>query len=119
MSAKNLFLNKLFVITSVTGCFMGFVLVTDPNTVALPLLIVPFMLLGLIFYQLVAAVLILGKKQKNSYLSKIIALSIASFGVVLLLLQSLNQLTWRDSLLTGIFAVLFWLYIWRADFLHK
>jgi hypothetical protein len=119
MKTRNQLLNKLYITLLLTGCFIGFVVSTNPNKVALPLLIVPFVLLGFVLYQLVSVVLLFSKVQKNSYLGRIIALSIASLGVGLLLLQSLHQLTWRDSLLTGVFAVLFWLYIWRADFLHK
>lgn len=119
MKTKSQVLNKFFVILLITGCFLGFMLTTDPNKVPLPLLIVPFILLGFILYQIASAVLLLSKSHRNSYLGKIIALSIASLGVGLLLLQSLNQLTWRDSLLTGVFAILFWIYIWKADFLRK
>ncbi len=119
MKTRNHLLNKIFTILLVVACFTGFVLATNPNSVALPLLIVPFILLGIILYQLVFAVLFVIMSHKNNYLRKIISLSVASLGVGLLLLQSLDQLTLKDSLLAFIFAILFWVYIWRADFLHK
>ena len=102
-----------------TGCLVGLMLVTDPNTVILPFLILPFVLVGIIFYQIISEIFLVASRQKNSHSGKIIALSITSLGVGLLLLQSLNQLTWKDGLLTCLLAVLFWLYIRRADFLHK
>lgn len=119
MNFRKTILNKLLIILFLAGCFVGFLLLTDPNKVALPLLMVPFALLGVIFYQTLLLVSLLARRQKSSYLGKIIALSVATLGVGLLLLQSLNQLTWRDGLLAVLFAGLFWLYIWRADFLRS
>ncbi len=119
MKTPSNLLNKIFVILLLTLCFAGFILVTNPDSIPLPLLIVPFVLLGIILYQTSSVVLQFSKLSKNSYMAKIIAFSTAFLGVGLLLLQSLHQLTWKDSFLAGIFAVLFWLYIWRADFLHK
>lgn len=118
MKLKNQILNKFFLILLLTGVFVGFLLMTDPNEVALALLVVPFVFLGVLFYQLASVVLLLTKTHKNSYFGKIVALSTATVAVGLLLLQSLNQLTWRDGFLTVLFTGLFWLYIWRADFLR-
>ena len=58
-------------------------------------------------------------KRRDGISGKLLALSIATLVVLLLLLQSLDQLTLRDGLLTTIFVAMFWIYIWRADFLHK
>lgn len=92
-------------------------LTTNPDSIPLALLIIPFGLLWLTVYQSIKLLLNLVTVEQS--VEKLVSASVASFVVVLLLLQSLDQLTWKDALLTVIFAVLFWLYIWRADFLHK
>lgn len=96
-----------------------FVSITDPNKIALPLLIGPFLLVGYILYQITSLILSLITPTATAVFLKIFPLSVSFLGVVLLLLRSLGQLTWRDSLLTVIFVVLLWLYVWRADFLQK
>lgn len=119
MKTRNQLLNKLFLTLLLTGCFVLFIGATNPDNVPLPLLIVPFILLGFILYQLVCSVFLLIKGRQNTSSIRIVASSIACLAVGLLLLQSLHQLTWRDSLLGAVFAILFWLYVWRADFLKK
>ncbi len=94
-------------------------MVTSPNTIPLPLLIVPFIIIGFFIYFLIKAMLYSTNKRRDGIPGKLLALSIATLVVLLLLLQSLDQLTLRDGLLTTIFAAMFWIYIWRADFLHK
>jgi peptidoglycan/LPS O-acetylase OafA/YrhL len=113
-------MNKLFLVLTGTGVLLVFILFTDPNKIALPLLIVPFILIGFILYQVSFGLLSLKKSGASSrYSHKIIPLSIAFLGVCLLLLESLHQLTWKDSLLACGFTILLWLYVSRADFLQK
>lgn len=116
---KKTILNKLFATSLLTGCFLAFTALTNPNDVALPLLIVPFVLAGLVCYQVVLLILALAKIKASKGLGRLILLSTVSLLVGLMLLKSLNQLTWRDSLLAAGFVGLLWLYIWRADFLRK
>lgn len=119
MLKKRHILNKLFWIVGTAGLFLIFILTTNPETVALPLLIVPFILLGLLSYQGVLLLfLIFRGKTIERYPRKVIAGGVSALTVCLLLLQSLHQLTWRDSLLAILFIGLFWLYVWRADFLQ-
>lgn len=118
MKTKSTILNKLFVIIGICLVLLVFILLTNPDSIALPLLIIPFGLVGLAIYKLFDLVLIMiGKTEKRP--RRILSISVSSFVVVLLLLQSLNQLTWKDCLITLIFAIVFWLYVWRADFLHR
>ncbi|HSX23655.1 MAG TPA: hypothetical protein VLE74_00995 [Candidatus Saccharimonadales bacterium] len=116
---KSLALNKLFLSLIGVCTLVLFMLFSDPNKIALPLLIVPFILLGFIVYQMTAAVMAVKKSLKSTYLIKIIPLSVAFLAVCLLLLESLHQLTWKDSLLACGFTILLWLYVGRADFLYK
>lgn len=96
----------------------AFMLLTDPGKIALPLLIVPFILIGFVCYQVVEATLLLRSNRKSPYI-RIFPLSIAFLTVCLLLLESLHQLTWKDTALVGGFTMLLWLYVWKADFLKK
>jgi hypothetical protein len=117
MKLKQTPLNKLFYILLIAGVLIGFLLVTNPSNVPLPVIVFPFLLIGMLFYQLALLVFTHGKVTPGRYLRRILSLSIAFMGVCLLVLESLHQLTWKDSLLTLVFTVFFWLYIWRADFL--
>ncbi len=109
-------LHKILVTGGLLAILLIFILSTDPHTIALPLIIVPFLLIGLVTYQLVRIILTL-RTPKSSFTYKIVPLMVAFMGVLLLLLASLHQLTWKDTLLLALFGILFWLYIWRADFL--
>lgn len=119
METKSLPLNKLFFAAASAVVLIGFIVLTDPRQVALPFIILPFVLIGNILYQLLAAIFLLKASNGNKYLNKIIPLSVSFIGVGLLLLQSLHQLTWRDTVLVLVFTLLLWLYIGRADFLRK
>lgn len=116
---KKLLMNKLFLIFVSTGLLVLFVMSTDPNKISLPFVLIPFLVIGFILYHLTSLLLNLRKQQKRTFLVKTIPLSISFSGVCLLLLGSLHQLTWKDSLLVCGFTVLFWLYVVRADFLKR
>lgn len=112
-------LSKTLPLLLVLGVFLVFTTATNPNTVSLPLLILPFLFIGYILYKTIQLARYFMGKQGGNHSGKLIALSIAMLGVLLLLLQSLNQLSWRDGLLACVFVAMFWFYVWRADFLHK
>ena len=117
MNNKKYILNKLLLILAGAAVLLSITLLTDPNTIALPLLIMPFILIGFLLYQISSVVVVLKKKGDRIFLAKIIPLSVAFLGVSLLLLGSLHQLTLNDSLLVFGFTILLWIYLWRADFL--
>ncbi|MES2971880.1 MAG: hypothetical protein V4702_06185 [Patescibacteria group bacterium] len=119
MKIKSALLNKLILVIGGLLVLCVFVLLTDPRTVALPLLIVPFILIGIILYQAIALLFVYKFTRRNRMLAKLIPISVALIGVSLLLLQSLHQLTWRDTILVITFTLLLWLYVGRADFLKK
>lgn len=116
---NNYMLNKLLVTLLILGCLLSMLLLTDPNNVALPVLVVPFILVGCMLYQIINIIMSKKKGKSLGYGERLLPLSIACLGVALLLLRSLHQLTVKDSLLVLGFAAAFWLYIWRADFLHR
>lgn len=112
-------LNKLF-FTLILVIALGLLLIlTNPNGVPLPVLIVPFLIIGGVIY--ITARLILDSRigHMPPRAARLFALSLAFLGVALLLLRSLHQLTLKDTLLVCGFTLAFWAYVWRADFLHK
>ncbi len=119
MKRNVLNLNKILPFVLFAISFFVFIMATSPNTVPLPLLVVPFIVIGFFIYFFVKAVVQGTKTPRDGISVKLLALSISSLAVLLLLLQSLDQLTLRDGLLTTIFATMFWVYIWKADFLGK
>jgi hypothetical protein len=119
MKSMSPLLNKLFLVITLVALLVVLLMLTDPNKVALPILIAPFICIGLIIYQLTKLFLSSTKKNIDNKAARMFAISVAFLGVALLLLRSLHQLTLKDTLLVCGFALAFWLYIWRADFLHK
>lgn len=119
MNIQSSLVNKLFLAAVSLVVCIGFILMTDPRNVVLPLIVLPFILVGFTIYQLASATFLVGGPAQNKYLSRIVPLNICFITVGLLLLQTLHQLTWRDTLLLMLFSLLLWLYIDRADFLQK
>ncbi len=93
-----------------------FILTTNPEQLPLPLLVVPFIwLFGILFYsakQLLKRFSSLSDKQ-----SLIISGMTAALPVLLLLFQSIHQLTAKDVLLSVGLVGVAALYIFRADFI--
>ena len=119
MTRKKIILHKLFLTLLAGSILVGLMLATDPNKIALPFLILPFLLVGFMFYQIVATATLLKRSHANKHWTRVVPLSVAFLGVCLLLLESLHQLTWKDSFLAAGFTVLLWMYMGRADFLQK
>lgn len=96
-----------------------FLLLTNPETLALPLLIIPFIILLLGLYM--SSVLFLDTFFKDLSISrkKTMALVTAVLPTILLLLASIKQLTIRDTGL--IFGLLFLLmfYLRRLEFIKN
>lgn len=120
MNIKKYKLNKLLYITLTVSLLIGFISLTDPYKIPLPLIIIPFLLSWFALYEVVLLVMTFRNPSRNiSYMTKIIPISVASLGVSLLLLATLHQLTWKDTFLILILALVFWGYIRKADFLRK
>lgn len=117
-SNKKLIMNKLMGLSLIVLSLGLFMLFTNPHEVVLPLIILPFIFIGLITYKLVILIILL-RGRSLVYKDRMFPLSIAFMVTCLMLLQSLHQLTWKDSLLVFVFSGLLWLYISKADFLEK
>lgn len=93
-----------------------FFMFTDPNALALPLLILPFIWLFAVIYM--SAHLILKFKTKaTKKQSQIISSLSASLVVLLCVFQSIHQLSIRDVAISVAIIGIAALYLLRADFI--
>jgi hypothetical protein len=103
-------LHTLFGLAGSLAFYIGFISLSNPYKLPLPLLVIPSLLLGFIVYffiRLVQAGVTSGK-------SKVVSISISVYAVLLSLLASLQQLSWRDALLAGLLLWLFVFYFKRS-----
>jgi hypothetical protein len=116
MNTKTTLLHKIWFLALTAGLLVGLLWFTNPDRLPLYFLILPFVLIGCVVYLLVSiAVTVTGRRLRGG--AKLLPISLAFFVVLTLLLESLHQLTWKDTLIALSFIGLFWLYVWRADFL--
>jgi hypothetical protein len=113
--------NRKVAITSIVLAFagIGFLVLTNPQTLAPIVLIVPFILFFLsLFFAVIFVTTVITKTDQPTIKRKSFLFSIllAGYPVMLLLLQSIGQLSLRDvitlTLLFGVSA----LYIGRSSF---
>lgn len=91
-----------------------FLAFTNPNNLALPLLVAPFILLFIIFFVTFSALV----RSPNRRKKVLIAATGASVPVLLLIFQSMHQLTIKDVLLVGGLVGITIFYLSRADFIR-
>ena len=101
------------------GLFIGllfFILMTSPSHLPLPLIMVPFVLIFLIIFY---GIVYIGKSNISSHRrARIIRAGVlACIPVLLLILQSIHQLTIKDILITIGLVLLATYYLNKADFL--
>jgi len=98
----------LFSLATISTIFFSFI---NPGTLPVTLILLPFLLLFLIFYN--GAYLLLEtffRFSKKTIL--VVSLCLSVFPVLLLVIQSITQLTLRDVLLTAsIITILIWYVI--------
>ena len=92
-------------------------LLTSPDNLPLPLLVLPFLLLFIALYM--TSQLITGKffSHLKTGVRRGLAISLAALPTLLLVLQSVGQLTIRDSLITVGLVVILIVYFKKTDFL--
>lgn len=91
-----------------------FLVLTDPNRISLPLILVPYLLASLIVYRLVSLVLLglfAGTVKKSKI--RLYALIITAVAVNFALLKSIGQITVQDFLISGAIVVVSVIYISR------
>lgn len=108
----------LICVVSIVACVV-WLMFTDPGKGSLALLLVPFMLLGAFVYHLTYLVIVTTFHKTTKLYQRVVPITVSFVTVIVLLLQSLNQLGVKDGLILLVLIVVFWLYLWRADFLNK
>ncbi len=96
-----------------------YMMIINPTKTSIAFLLVPFVLIGVFIYETTYLVAVGFLRRDSVVFTRIIPLGISLSVVMLLLLQSLNQLTIKDGLIMTALLTVFWLYLWRADFLNK
>ena len=110
---------KLIVLLMPWVFLVGFLLVTNPETLPLPLLIVPFIVLLFALYTTAQALLRVLFKDIPKARKKTMALIFAILPTLLILLASIRQLTVRDTAIILGLLILLMFYVRRLDFLKN
>jgi hypothetical protein len=97
----------------ITGALVVFLLMTDPYKLPLILLTVPFLLLTALIYLVCRAVLgkLIGRKGKTHYTAGVMT----GLLMLIILLQTIRQLSIRDFLIVGALFVGLSFYMRRID----
>ena len=96
-----------------------FLLLTNPETLPLPLLVVPFILLLFVIYKTMFLVLKLSFRSFSKNRIRVMAGASALLPTLLLILASIRQLTVRDTAIVIGLLITLTFYMRRIDFLHK
>ncbi len=110
---------KIYQIAKLLGLYIALFLwlfLTDPRKLSIILLIVPF---GLLFAAVFMTVSLLIKQflpRMGQSKRRIVAACIAGLPCFLLILSSVNQLTWRDVALVAFLSIILLFYANRARF---
>lgn len=110
-------MGRIFVLSLVYASGPLFFMLTDPEKIPLPLLILPFLWLFVVVF--LSTKLILQRKTKASKKQiAIISVSLACLLVLLFVFQSIHQLTIRDLLISLAIIGTAGVYLLRADFIQ-
>ena len=104
---------NLFLLTGLILFLLLFLLFTSPSRLPLPLLIVPFLLLFAVVFSTVIILSKGGFNRKNAARASLLA----AIPLLLVVLQSLHQLTVKDLLITAGLTVVASYYLSKVDFL--
>jgi hypothetical protein len=92
-----------------------FILTTNPHHLPLPLLMIPFLwVFAIIFFTILPFLSNRGVTNKKSVISAGI---IGAVPVVLVVFQSISQLSVKDVVLAAVLILLASIYIYKADFI--
>jgi len=92
-----------------------FLMVTNPQHLALVVLLIPFLLIFIVLYNLIMFVLrTVGPRRLSMRHKKVVAVVLSLEPVLLLLLASINQLAPRDGILSLILIIGFAWYLSRS-----
>ncbi|MCA9330557.1 hypothetical protein KC957_00775 [Candidatus Saccharibacteria bacterium] len=92
---------------------------TNPGDTSLAMLLVPFFTFGLGVYMVVVGIIPVFLGNIRLRIRRFIAATTSGTLVLLLLLRSLNQFTFRDAAIILVLVVVMAVYVVRADFLAE
>lgn len=95
-----------------------FLMSTNPQNLPLPLLIVPFLWLFMSIFWVTLYIVRKFTKRLSKSRRVIVAGVFATFPVLLLVFQSIHQLTIRDVVISVAMVCIAAFYLDRADFIH-
>lgn len=96
-----------------------FMMFTNPGDTSLAMLLVPFFTFGLGVYMVVVGIIPVFLGNIRLRIRRFIAATTSGTLVLLLLLRSLNQFTFRDAAIILVLVVVMAVYVVRADFLAE
>jgi hypothetical protein len=98
-----------------------YLMFTNPHDVASVFLIVPFVLLFFIIFFAAIELIRLLRAEDEKVMGfslqrpRLVGFLVAGFPVLLLILQSIGQLTWRDGLTAGALFLIAYFYVSRSS----
>ncbi len=112
-------LQKLYTPAKIIGLYLALFLwlsLTDPRKLPIVLLIVPFALLFAAIFMTVSFVLKQFMPRMSVTKRRLAAACVSGLPSFLLILSSVNQLTWRDVALVAFLSIILLFYASRARF---
>jgi hypothetical protein len=112
-------LQKLYPLARVIGLYLALFLwlsLTDPRKLPIVLLIVPFVLLFAAVFMTISLILKQFMPRLSVTKRRIAAGCVSGLPSFLLILSSVNQLTWRDVALVAFLSIILLFYASRARF---
>ncbi len=107
---------KLIILVLVWVSLLLWLSLTDPRKLPIVLLMVPFVLLFAAIFLTVSLVISRFIPKVSSVKRRTVASSVAGLPCFLLVLSSVNQLTWRDVALIAFLSIFLLFYASRARF---
>jgi hypothetical protein len=108
---------RLLVVVLLSIATLTYMFAANPGDLPLPLLVVPFLLFLVIFYLVARWLLASFFSNLDRRTQKVAGLLLASLPVLLMVLQSIGQLSVRDLLIVFVLMAGLAFYLRRADFL--
>ncbi len=101
----------------VVAVLVGFLCLTDPNNIALPMVVVPYLLIGLLLYKLfILALHLVSRGRIGERKIKLYSIVFSVIAINFALLKSIGQLTVQDSIISVAIILIASLYISKFSF---
>ncbi|MCA9332370.1 hypothetical protein KDA00_00685 [Candidatus Saccharibacteria bacterium] len=110
-------IRKTLVLIIVIASLPLFLLMTNPEHLPLIFLLTPIALVFLIFYK--SSMMLIGLYKSNTNVTKQRTMSslLAALPTLLIVLQSIQQLTYKDVIIVIFLWLMLWWYLLKIDFI--